>query len=412
MEIHVRIKNQQYGPFSIEEIRKQLAKGRLQPKDEAWHDGLTEWVTVKEVLGVSEPMQVDLKSHNKPNVTQVYDKCPACSAPIQSTDEVCFRCTFQLDQAGKRRNHQRPVDAGMEEFKQKSLYQRLGVAMVVGCVLPISIGTGPQAKLIFPNFDLAGDPGWLVLWLLYPGIAGLGVALASRWLTPQFRGIVGTIIGLAFIVPLLLASGSAKSTVPYMDLGLNFFQPELPLVVLLFWTGWVSALFASMWRCLRPASVVSYWIGAAGGTLILISWFAPLMPDSTGGSLVAMTMPLFKTSLLPAIGLLLLLTSHVVASVFCALSTRGKIMESILNLNHYSIRLHIGGLIVLILFLVVWWIQQELQVDLKGSQWLEFLLRLSGYLVLVVKLTLWIGGSLLLLPVAAVDLATGRATLK
>jgi len=69
-------------------------------------------------------------------------------------------------------------------------------------------------------------------------------------------------------------------------------------------------------------------------------------------------------------------------------------------------------LIVLILFLVVWWIQQELQVDLKGSQWLEFLLRLSGYLVLVVKLTLWIGGSLLLLPVAAVDLATGRATLK
>ncbi len=84
-------------------------------------------------------------------------------------------------------------------------------------------------------------------------------------------------------------------------------------------------------------------------------------------------------------------------------------MESILNLNHYSIRLHIGGLVVLILLLVVWWIQQELQVDIRGSQWLEFLLRLSGYLMLVVKLTLWIGGSLLLLPVAAVDLATGRA---
>ena len=87
-------------------------------------------------------------------------------------------------------------------------------------------------------------------------------------------------------------------------------------------------------------------------------------------------------------------------------------MESILNLNHYSIRLHIGGLVVLILLLVVWWIQQELQVDIRGSQWLEFLLRLSGYLVLVVKLTLWIGGALLLLPVAAVDLATGRAILK
>ena len=87
-------------------------------------------------------------------------------------------------------------------------------------------------------------------------------------------------------------------------------------------------------------------------------------------------------------------------------------MESILNLNHYSIRLHIGGLVVLILLLVVWWIQQELQVDIRGSQWLEFLLRLSGYLMLVVKLTLWIGGSLLLLPVAAVDLATGRAILK
>ena len=87
-------------------------------------------------------------------------------------------------------------------------------------------------------------------------------------------------------------------------------------------------------------------------------------------------------------------------------------MESILNLNHYSIRLHIGGLMVLILLLVVWWIQQELQVDITGSQWLAFLLRLSGYLVLVVKLTLWIGGSLLLRPVAAVDLVTGRATLK
>ncbi len=412
MEIHVRIQNQQYGPFSIEEIRRQLASGHLRPIDEAWHDGLPDWVTVKEVLGASEPLQVDLKSKLKTKVTQVYDKCPACSAPIQSTDEVCFRCTYQLDQAGKGRGRQRPVDTGSEEFMQKSRYQRLGVAMAVGCVLPASIGTGSQAKLLFPNFDLAGDPVWLVLWLLYPGIAGIGVALASCWLTPPFRGIVGAIIGLAFIVPLLLSSGSVKSMVPYMDRGLNIFQPELPLVVLLFWTGWVTALFASMWRSLRPAYVAPYWIGVAGGMLILISWFSPLMTDSTNGSLVSMMIPLFKTSLLPAIGLLLLLASQVVASVFCAFSTRGKIMESILNLNHYSIRLHIGGLVVLILLLVVWWIQQELQVDIRGSQWLEFLLRLSGYLMLVVKLTLWIGGSLLLLPVAAVDLATGRAILK
>lgn len=53
MEIHITRNGEQWGPYSINEINEQIAEGSLQPDDFAWHDGLSEWVTVKNIQGVA-----------------------------------------------------------------------------------------------------------------------------------------------------------------------------------------------------------------------------------------------------------------------------------------------------------------------------------------------------------------------
>ncbi len=42
---------QQYGPFSIEEIRQQAAQGQTQPSDLVWTEGMAEWEPLAKVAG-------------------------------------------------------------------------------------------------------------------------------------------------------------------------------------------------------------------------------------------------------------------------------------------------------------------------------------------------------------------------
>jgi uncharacterized RDD family membrane protein YckC/Tfp pilus assembly major pilin PilA len=43
MEFHIGRNGQTLGPFSIEQVRRQLAEGKLSPRDLAWHDGAADW---------------------------------------------------------------------------------------------------------------------------------------------------------------------------------------------------------------------------------------------------------------------------------------------------------------------------------------------------------------------------------
>ena len=53
MQVHIDRNGERYGPYSIEDINAYLANGTLQPTDLAWQDGMTDWVPVTQVPGVT-----------------------------------------------------------------------------------------------------------------------------------------------------------------------------------------------------------------------------------------------------------------------------------------------------------------------------------------------------------------------
>ena len=54
MQVHIDRNGERYGPYSIEDINTYLANGTLLPADLAWHEGLSGWVPLNQVLGVGQ----------------------------------------------------------------------------------------------------------------------------------------------------------------------------------------------------------------------------------------------------------------------------------------------------------------------------------------------------------------------
>ena len=53
MQVHVDRGGERFGPYSIEDVNTYLASGTLLPTDLAWHDGMTDWVSIEEIPGVT-----------------------------------------------------------------------------------------------------------------------------------------------------------------------------------------------------------------------------------------------------------------------------------------------------------------------------------------------------------------------
>ncbi|SVE12061.1 uncharacterized protein METZ01_LOCUS464915, partial [marine metagenome] len=53
MQIHVNKNGQQYGPYSVEELRAYLTQGSLSVEDYAWYEGLPSWVQINQIQGLS-----------------------------------------------------------------------------------------------------------------------------------------------------------------------------------------------------------------------------------------------------------------------------------------------------------------------------------------------------------------------
>ena len=49
MQVHVDRGGQRYGPYSLEEVNAYLANGTLLPTDQAWQDGMAEWVPIGQI---------------------------------------------------------------------------------------------------------------------------------------------------------------------------------------------------------------------------------------------------------------------------------------------------------------------------------------------------------------------------
>lgn len=55
MQVYVRKDEERFGPFSLEEVNRQLATGTLNPSDEAWFEGAPGWRALSSITGVIMP---------------------------------------------------------------------------------------------------------------------------------------------------------------------------------------------------------------------------------------------------------------------------------------------------------------------------------------------------------------------
>lgn len=53
MQIHVDRGGERFGPYSLEEVNTYLANGTLLPTDQAWSDGMVDWVPIGQIPGVT-----------------------------------------------------------------------------------------------------------------------------------------------------------------------------------------------------------------------------------------------------------------------------------------------------------------------------------------------------------------------
>ena len=63
MQIHIARNGQAMGPFSLEEINRQLAAGTLSASDQAWYEGAAGWAPLSTVPGVTGGSAAGIPSH-------------------------------------------------------------------------------------------------------------------------------------------------------------------------------------------------------------------------------------------------------------------------------------------------------------------------------------------------------------
>ena len=54
MEIFISREDQQFGPYPIEQVRELLNQNVLQPDDLAYHEGLDNWVSLSDIVRITE----------------------------------------------------------------------------------------------------------------------------------------------------------------------------------------------------------------------------------------------------------------------------------------------------------------------------------------------------------------------
>ena len=81
VQIHVARNGQPMGPFSLEEVNRQLAAGTLSVSDQAWYEGAAGWAPLSTVPGVSSSRPPGGTSPSPPQADAARPSAPAVTAP-------------------------------------------------------------------------------------------------------------------------------------------------------------------------------------------------------------------------------------------------------------------------------------------------------------------------------------------
>lgn len=120
MQVHVDRGGERYGPYSLGDVNAYLANGTLLPTDQAWQDGMPDWVPITQIPGVTMPGGA--AGPPPPPAPAAGSACPQCQAPVEASQVICMGCGTQLQGA--------PTAA--KGGSKKALFISLGVAGVIG----------------------------------------------------------------------------------------------------------------------------------------------------------------------------------------------------------------------------------------------------------------------------------------
>ncbi len=120
MQVHVDRGGERFGPYNLEDVNAYLTNGTLLPTDQAWQDGMPDWVPITQIPGVTAPGGA--AAPPPPPTPAAGAACPQCQAPVEASQVICMGCGTQLQGA--------PVAA--KGGSKKALFISLGVAGVIG----------------------------------------------------------------------------------------------------------------------------------------------------------------------------------------------------------------------------------------------------------------------------------------
>ena len=81
MQIHIARDGKPMGPFSLEEVNRQLAAGTLTLSDQAWYEGAAGWAPLSTVPGVSSAGLPGSTPANPPSPDATTPSAPVVTPP-------------------------------------------------------------------------------------------------------------------------------------------------------------------------------------------------------------------------------------------------------------------------------------------------------------------------------------------
>jgi len=88
MQIHIARDGKQLGPFSLEEINRQLAAGTLNLSDQAWYEGAAGWAALSTVPGVGTAAPASASPISPATVPA--SVAPATVVPTRKTEQLAI----------------------------------------------------------------------------------------------------------------------------------------------------------------------------------------------------------------------------------------------------------------------------------------------------------------------------------
>jgi len=94
MLVHINRGSERYGPFSLEEVNAYLANGTLLSTDQAWQDGMTDWIPITQIPGVARHGGDAVST--PPAAPAARATCPQCQSPVEGDQVICMECGKRL----------------------------------------------------------------------------------------------------------------------------------------------------------------------------------------------------------------------------------------------------------------------------------------------------------------------------